>query len=86
MSEGRLAVAPLAASTLNFRSVVNDSLFNLRQLHFGIFDMTVHEPKTHADIEALPPSSGMRSDGWLVAVLPSWASCHVARYSGERVE
>ncbi|KAL8969043.1 MAG: hypothetical protein Q9183_002184 [Haloplaca sp. 2 TL-2023] len=26
---------------------VNDALFNLRQLHFGIFDMTVHEPKSH---------------------------------------
>ncbi|KAJ5570660.1 Peptidase M3A/M3B, partial [Penicillium sp. DV-2018c] len=36
---------------------VNDALFNLRQLHFGIFDMTVHEPKTHADIEALPLSA-----------------------------
>ncbi|KAJ9669644.1 metalloendopeptidase [Coniosporium apollinis] len=32
---------------------VNDALFNLRQLHFGIFDMTVHEPKSHADVEAL---------------------------------
>ena len=30
---------------------VNDALFNLRQLHFGIFDMTIHEPKTHDDIE-----------------------------------
>jgi len=29
---------------------VNDALFNLRQLHFGIFDMTVHEPKTHEEI------------------------------------
>ncbi|KAJ5953522.1 hypothetical protein N7454_000418 [Penicillium verhagenii] len=36
---------------------VNDALFNLRQLHFGIFDMTVHEPKSHADIEALPLSA-----------------------------
>ncbi|CAG8075576.1 unnamed protein product [Penicillium olsonii] len=35
---------------------VNDALFNLRQLHFGIFDMTIHEPKSHADIEALPLS------------------------------
>ncbi|KAL8867884.1 MAG: hypothetical protein Q9174_005369 [Haloplaca sp. 1 TL-2023] len=26
---------------------VNDALFNLRQLHFGIFDMTVHEPASH---------------------------------------
>lgn len=31
---------------------VNDALFNLRQLHFGIFDMTVHEPRSHADAEA----------------------------------
>ena len=31
---------------------VNDALFNLRQLHFGIFDMTVHEPASHADAEA----------------------------------
>ncbi|KAJ5095049.1 hypothetical protein N7532_007340 [Penicillium argentinense] len=36
---------------------VNDALFNLRQLHFGIFDMTVHEPASHADIEALPLSA-----------------------------
>ncbi|TKA75884.1 hypothetical protein B0A49_03232, partial [Cryomyces minteri] len=32
---------------------VNDALFNLRQLHFGIFDMTVHEAKNHADVEKL---------------------------------
>jgi len=32
---------------------VNDALFNLRQLHFGLFDMTVHTPKTHKDVEAL---------------------------------
>jgi metallopeptidase MepB len=30
---------------------VNDAMFNLRQLHFGIFDMTVHEPATHAEAE-----------------------------------
>jgi metallopeptidase MepB len=30
---------------------VNDSLFNLRQLHFGIFDMTIHEPKSHEQVE-----------------------------------
>ncbi|KAL9611560.1 MAG: hypothetical protein Q9167_003807 [Letrouitia subvulpina] len=30
---------------------VNDALFNLRQLHFGIFDMTVHEPKSHEEAE-----------------------------------
>ncbi|KAF1913237.1 thimet oligopeptidase-like protein [Ampelomyces quisqualis] len=32
---------------------VNDALFNLRQLHFGTFDMTVHEPASHAEIEKL---------------------------------
>jgi metallopeptidase MepB len=32
---------------------VNDALFNLRQLHFGIFDMTCHEPKSHEEIEAM---------------------------------
>ena len=32
---------------------VNDALFNLRQLHFGIFDMTVHEPGSHAEAKAL---------------------------------
>lgn len=36
---------------------VNDALANLRQLHFGIFDMTVHEPKSHADIKDLKVSS-----------------------------
>ena len=32
---------------------VNDALFNLRQLHFGIFDMTVHEPASHNAVEKL---------------------------------
>jgi metallopeptidase MepB len=32
---------------------VNDALFNLRQLHFGIFDMTVHSPASHKEIEDL---------------------------------
>lgn len=35
---------------------VNDALFNLRQLHFGIFDMTVHEPKSHEEVENLKVS------------------------------
>lgn len=30
---------------------VNDALFNLRQLHFGMFDIAVHTPKTHQDAE-----------------------------------
>lgn len=32
---------------------VNDALFNLRQLHFGIFDMTVHEGKSTEQIKDL---------------------------------
>ena len=32
---------------------LNDALFNLRQLHFGIFDMTVHQPTSHAEISQL---------------------------------
>ncbi|KAK1755575.1 peptidase family M3-domain-containing protein [Echria macrotheca] len=32
---------------------VNDALFNLRQLHFGLFDMTVHSPKSHAELEEM---------------------------------
>ncbi|KAM7197285.1 hypothetical protein V8F33_005713 [Rhypophila sp. PSN 637] len=35
---------------------VNGALFNLRQLHFGLFDMTVHSPKSHAELEALDAS------------------------------
>ena len=36
---------------------VNDALFNLRQLHFGTFDMTVHEPASHEDIKKLDIST-----------------------------
>ena len=32
---------------------VNEALANLRQLFFGIFDMTVHEPASHAAVEAI---------------------------------
>jgi metallopeptidase MepB len=32
---------------------LNGALFNLRQLHFGIFDMTIHEPKSHEWLEGL---------------------------------
>ncbi|ROT43055.1 peptidase family M3 [Sodiomyces alkalinus F11] len=31
---------------------VNSALFNLRQLHFGIFDMTIHSPKSHEEAKA----------------------------------
>lgn len=36
---------------------VNDALFNLRQLHFGIFDMTVHQPADHEAIKNLDIST-----------------------------
>ena len=29
---------------------VNDAMFNLRQLHFGIFDMTIYQPKSHEEV------------------------------------
>lgn len=32
---------------------LNDNLFNLRQLHFGIFDMTIHEPKSREALEEM---------------------------------
>lgn len=32
---------------------VNDALFNLRQLHFGIYDMQIHSPATHEELEAV---------------------------------
>ncbi|KUJ10490.1 putative Saccharolysin [Mollisia scopiformis] len=35
---------------------VNDALFNLRQLHFGLFDMKVHTPKTHEEVESFKVS------------------------------
>jgi metallopeptidase MepB len=35
---------------------VNAALFNLRQLHFGIFDMTVHTPKSHDELKAMDVS------------------------------
>jgi metallopeptidase MepB len=46
----------LIANLINTKHV-NDALFNLRQLHFGMFDMTVHEPKSHEDIEKLDITS-----------------------------
>lgn len=35
---------------------INDALNNLRQLHFGIYDMAVHEPASHAELEKLNPT------------------------------
>ncbi|KZZ87951.1 metallopeptidase MepB [Ascosphaera apis ARSEF 7405] len=36
---------------------VNGALFNLRQLHFGMFDMAVHQGKTHEEIVKMNPSA-----------------------------
>lgn len=36
---------------------VNGALFNLRQLHFGIFDMAVHSAKSHEEVEKLDAAS-----------------------------
>ena len=40
---------------------LNGALFNLRQLHFGIFDMTIHEPKSHEAIEEMKISETYNS-------------------------
>lgn len=40
---------------------VNDALSNLRQLHFGIFDMSVHEPANHEAVEKLKVSEKYNS-------------------------
>ena len=32
---------------------VNRAMYNLRQLHVGIFDMAVHTPKTHKDAKEI---------------------------------
>lgn len=36
---------------------INAALFNLRQLHFGTFDLFVHEPASHASAESLDISA-----------------------------
>jgi metallopeptidase MepB len=40
---------------------VNDALANLRQLHFGIFDMSVHSPESHDDLKKLDLSKAYNS-------------------------
>ena len=40
---------------------VNDAISNLRQLHFGMFDMAVHEPANHAEVEKLKVSEKYNS-------------------------
>jgi len=35
---------------------VNAALFNLRQLHFGTYDMYLHEPKSHEEVEGIKVS------------------------------
>ena len=40
---------------------LNGALFNLRQLHFGIFDMTIHEPESHKAIEEMKISETYNS-------------------------
>ncbi|PIG85246.1 thimet oligopeptidase [Aspergillus arachidicola] len=47
---------------------VNGALFHLRQLHFGIFDMVVHDPDSHHIIEELDISA--KYNNLLVKILP----------------
>ena len=50
---------------------VNDAMFNLRQLHFGIFDMTVHEPKSHVEVESFRFSEMYNKIGYDLTKLDS---------------
>jgi metallopeptidase MepB len=48
---------------------VNSALFTLRQLHLGIFDMTVHEPRSHEAIKNLNISAihnSLRKEIWQI--------------------
>lgn len=47
---------------------VNGALFHLRQLHFGIFDMAVHEPDDRHAIEELDVSA--KYNKLLAEILP----------------
>ncbi|THC87473.1 hypothetical protein EYZ11_013081 [Aspergillus tanneri] len=47
---------------------INSALFHLRQLHFGIFDMVVHEPDDHHAIEELDISA--KYNNLLAKILP----------------
>ncbi len=35
---------------------VNDALFNLRQVHFGVFDMTIHQPQSQEEARSMDVS------------------------------
>ncbi|OWB78197.1 hypothetical protein B5S32_g2385 [[Candida] boidinii] len=46
---------------------VNGALFNLRQLHFGLFDMTLHTSSTGEDVDILKAWNEMREEIALVS-------------------
>ena len=50
---------------------VNGALFNLRQLHFGIFDMAIHEPSSHDAAEAFRLSDLYNRLGYEITQLDS---------------
>ena len=49
---------------------VNGALYNLRQLHFGIFDMRVHGPSSHEDIEGLDIPATYNKLRWEISQIP----------------
>lgn len=50
---------------------VNVALQNLRQLHFGIFDMAIHEPESHEEVESFDLSQMYNRIGYEVQLLDS---------------
>lgn len=63
---------------------VNDAMFNLRQLHFGIFDMTIHEPKSHEEVESFHFSEMYNKIGYDITKLDSPAQLGGGYDWGER--
>ena len=50
---------------------VNDALYNLRQLHFGIFDMTIYQPESHKQVEERNYAELYNKLGWEIQHLDS---------------
>ncbi|KAG8531712.1 uncharacterized protein KY384_003344 [Bacidia gigantensis] len=50
---------------------VNDALFNLRQLHFGIFDMTIYQPESHIQVEQWKYAELYNKLGWEIQHIDS---------------
>lgn len=71
---------------------VNGALFNLRQLHFGMFDMAIHEPKSHDEVEHMDFSEIYNKIGYNLTKLDTpaqmdksydWGKSHLAFHTNK---